>query len=255
MAKKTDRLAQHLQPPTKRERAIRRAIAAESPSRTFAYVRVSSDEQAESGQSLAVQEQQLRGWAMQHNRSLDQVVVEPGVSAGIPFGERPEGSKLWASVQRGDTVVAAKLDRMFRSAADCLHVVESFKRAEVSLYLLDLNGGADDVSGNGIARLFLTIVSAFAEFERDRIGERIRATKKAQRARGEYLGGKPPFGFSYDAGHKLIPVPAQQAALLRIHKLHAEGLSPYRISNDLKENGTPLSHVSVRKIIARGRAA
>ena len=77
----------------------------------------------------------------------------------------------------------AKLDRMFRSAADCLAVVEAFKAQGVSLYLLDLNGGADDVSGNGIARLFLTIVSAFAEFERDRIGERIRATKRAQKAR------------------------------------------------------------------------
>jgi hypothetical protein len=50
--------------------------------------------------------------------------------------------------------------------------VEAFKARGVSLFLLDLNGGADDVSGNGIARLFLTIVSAFAEFERDRIGER-----------------------------------------------------------------------------------
>jgi DNA invertase Pin-like site-specific DNA recombinase len=88
-------------------------------------------------------------------------------------------------------VVTPKLDRMFRSTADCLAVVEAFKARGVSLFLLDLNGGADDVSGNGIARLFLTIVSAFAEFERDRIGERIRATKRAQRARGEYLGGPP----------------------------------------------------------------
>jgi DNA invertase Pin-like site-specific DNA recombinase len=106
------------------------------------------------------------------------------------------------------------------------------------------------VSGNGIARLFLTIVSAFAEFERDRIGERIRATKRAQKARGEYLGGKAPFGFTYDAERKLVPVPDQQRALRRIRTLHAEGLSPYKISDDLKARGTPLSHVTVRKIIA-----
>jgi DNA invertase Pin-like site-specific DNA recombinase len=139
---------------------------------------------------------------------------------------------------------------MFRSASDCLAVVEAFKSRGVSLFLLDLNGGADDVSGNGIARLFLTIVSAFAEFERDRIGERIRQTKRAQKARGEYLGGKPPFGFSYDAEHRLVPVPEQQKALRRIRKLADEGLSPYRISADLAERGTKLSHVTVRKIIA-----
>jgi DNA invertase Pin-like site-specific DNA recombinase len=109
--------------------------------------------------------------------------VEAGISGGTPFDERPEGGRLWAALQRGDTLVASKLDRMFRSAADCLKVVEAFKARGVSLYLLDLNGGADDVSGNGIARLFLTIVSAFAEFERNRTGERIRAAKRQARQR------------------------------------------------------------------------
>ena len=156
---------------------------------------------------------------------------------------------------KGDTVVAAKLDRMFRSAADCLTVVEAFKARGASLFLLDLNGGADDVSGNGIARLFLTIVSAFAEFERDRIGERIRQTKRQQKARGEYLGGPPPFGYADDAERRLVPVPEQQKAIRRIQKLAAEGLSPYKISDDLKASGVKLSHVTVRKIIAGRRIA
>jgi putative DNA-invertase from lambdoid prophage Rac len=156
--------------------------AAEQP-RVYGYVRVSTDAQAEAGQSLDVQQRQLEGWAMQRGAVLDAVHVEAGVSGAIPFHERPDGGKLWQLAQRGDTVVASKLDRMFRSASDCLAVVEAFKVRGVSLFLLDLNGGADDVSGNGIARLFLTIVSAFAEFERNRIGERIRATKQRQKAR------------------------------------------------------------------------
>ena len=97
------------------------------------------------------------------------------------------------------------------------------------------------MSGNGIARLFLTIVSAFAEFERDRIGERIRATKRAQKARGEYLGGKAPFGFTYDADRKLVPVAEQQKALRRIRTLHDEGLSPYKISADLATHDAGLT--------------
>jgi len=171
------------------------------------------------------------------------------VSGAVPFHERPEGAKLWAGLQRGDTLVAAKLDRVFRSASDCLAVVEAFKARGVSLFLLDLNGGADNVSGNGIARLFLTIVSAFAEFERDRLGERIRATKRARKARGEYSGGKPPFGYTYYDG-KLMPVPEQQRELRRIRKLAADGLSPYKIAAALAERGVKLSHVTVRKIIA-----
>jgi putative DNA-invertase from lambdoid prophage Rac len=241
------RPGQLFRPPTRREIA---ALDKAAASRTLGYVRVSTEVQAEEGQSLQVQQRQLEGWAMQRGVALDVVHVEAGVSGGIPFNERPEGAKLWADLRRGDVLVAAKLDRCFRSAGDCLAVVEAFKARGVHLFLLDLNGGADDVSGNGIARLFLTIVSAFAEFERDRIGERIRATKRAQRARGEYLGGSPPFGWRQD-GDRLIEVPEQQAVIGRIRKLHTEGLSLRKISAKLAEEGTAMSFVAVRKVLAR----
>jgi hypothetical protein len=99
------------------------------------------------------------------------------------------------------------------------------------------------------------IVSAFAEFERDRIGERIRQTKRQQKARGEYLGGPPPFGWAHDAERRLVPVPEQQKAIRWIQKLAAEGLSPYKISDDLKARGVKLSHVTIRKIAGRRIAA
>jgi putative DNA-invertase from lambdoid prophage Rac len=220
-----------------------------APTRVLAYCRVSTDAQAEDGESLDVQQRQLEGWAAMRGWPLHAVVVEAGVSGAVPFQERPRGAVLWSDLHRGDVLVAAKLDRMFRSAHDCLGVVEAFRTRGISLYLLDLNGGADDVSGNGIARLFLTIVSAFAEFERDRIGERIRATKRAQKARGEYLGGQAPFGFAHDADRRLVPVPAQQKAVRRIKRLAGEGLSPSRISADLAGRGVKLSSVTVRKII------
>jgi DNA invertase Pin-like site-specific DNA recombinase len=143
---------------------------------------------------------------------------------------------------------------MFRSAGDCLDVVETLKARGVSLFLLDLNGGADDVSGNGIARLFLTIVSAFAEFERDRLGERIRATKRGQKARGEYLGGPPPFGWTYDAEHKLVPLPDEERALKRIQALRREGLSLRKISAMLAETGVKISHLSVKTALAAALA-
>jgi hypothetical protein len=61
-------------------------------------------------------------------------------------------------------------------------------------------------------------------------------------SRGEYFGGKAPFGFTYDLERKLVPVPEQPKALRRIRQLHAEGLGPYKIS----ARGVKLSHVTVR---------
>jgi putative DNA-invertase from lambdoid prophage Rac len=93
-------------------------------------------------------------------------------------------------------IVAAKLDRMFRSALDALQTSDRFQRDGVSLYLLDLGG---DVTGNGMAGLFMKIAAAFAEFERDRLRERIRDVKQDQRKRGLHLGGHRPFGYRVDA--------------------------------------------------------
>ena len=150
-------------------------------------------------------------------------------------------------------VVAAKLDRMFRSASDCLNVVEAFQKRRISLYLLDMNGGADDVTGNGVARLFISIMSAVAEFERDRIGERIRDAKRKRKAEGVHLGGVKQFGFEKGVkGEKLVPVEAEQRELRRIHQLAAQGCSTHRIKADLASRGHKLSHVTIRKIILAG---
>ena len=65
-----DRLARYLTPPTPREIAARTAATSPVPAgRTIGYARVSTDAQAEDGQSLEVQRRQLEGWAMQRGSS------------------------------------------------------------------------------------------------------------------------------------------------------------------------------------------
>jgi putative DNA-invertase from lambdoid prophage Rac len=244
-------LARHLNPPTARERAALAGESSPAPShdRVYAYTRVSTDMQSEHGQSLDVQREQLAGWAQMTQRRIDQTIVEAGVSGSIPFAKRPEGAKLFAGLARGDAVVCTKIDRFSRNLFDCLSVAQEFQKRGVTLYLLDVDG-ADPVTGNGKSKLFLSMLGAFAEFERDRISTRIRESKQRQKANGEYLGGPPPFGWVYDEAKRLVPVPEQQRVLRRIRMLAAEGLSPYKISADLATRDVKLSHVTVRKIIA-----
>jgi putative DNA-invertase from lambdoid prophage Rac len=70
---------------------------------------------------------------------------------------------------------------MFRSALDAPNTVKELKAKSVSLHLIDLGG---DVAGNGISKLFFTIISAVAEAERDRIVQRILDVKTDQRRGG-----------------------------------------------------------------------
>jgi DNA invertase Pin-like site-specific DNA recombinase len=212
----------------------------------YAYTRVSTDRQASEGESLAVQERTVGGYAQMHGWAIDRTFVESGVSGSVPLGERPEGRSLLTMVEAGDIIVSVKLDRVFRSASDALNCLEKLKGKGVHLHLIDLGG---DVTGNGIAKLVFTILSAVAEAERDRIRERIAVVKADQRRRGRYLGGSVPFGYSLDAQGDLVE---NQETMGTVFRLRAEGLSLRAIA--AKFNGK-VSHVAVGNILRKRHAA
>jgi putative DNA-invertase from lambdoid prophage Rac len=163
---------------------------------------------------------------------------------------RPVGGPLLARLERGDIVIAAKLDRLFRSALDALKVVESLKTRGVKLHLLDLGG---DIAGNGLSKLFLTIAAAFAEAERDRIRERIGQVKADQKARGRYLGGKVPFGFRLGKSDELVHHQAEQEAIREMVALWAQGKALRAISETMQAKGHRISHEGVAGVLRTAR--
>jgi DNA invertase Pin-like site-specific DNA recombinase len=146
----------------------------------------------------------------------------------------------------GDVVVSPKLDRVFRSALDALTMIEELRRRGVALHLLDLGG---DVAANGMSKLVLTILAAVAEAERDRIRERIAEVKRDQRGRGQYLGGKVPYGFTVGEGGVLVPVEAEQAAIARARALRAAGWTLRNIHAALREEGASLSLGALHRVV------
>jgi putative DNA-invertase from lambdoid prophage Rac len=218
----------------------------------YGYARVSTDRQADEGESLGTQQRVIEGYAMMQGLGLDAVFVERGVSGSKPLGERPEGARLLGTLRSGDTVITPKLDRMFRSALDALDVLGQLKRRGVSLHMIDLGG---DVTGNGISKLVFTILSAVAEAERDRIRERIRDVKSDQRKRKRYLGGIMPFGWRAAPDGTLVEDAAQQRAIRLIIELRCGGLSLRGISAAIAAEGVKLSHEGVKNILANAQAA
>jgi len=190
--------------------------------RVALYVRVSTQDQAASGDSLDTQRRQCEGYAMMKGLDVSAVFVEAGISGSIPLADRPEGARMLASLSKGDVVITAKLDRMFRNASDALGTLEELKAQGVGLHMIDLGG---DVTSNGIGKLTFTILSAVAENERDRIRERIRDVKRNLKAKGVYGGGTRPFGFDVDAEGYLVENAAEQASLADMKARRAQGES------------------------------
>lgn len=229
----------------------RQQAGTEGSGAVYGYARVSTVAQADDGESLDVQERKLKGWALQAGKELTRVYIERGVSGSRPLEDRPQGKELWAALKPGDTLVASKLDRVFRSASDALRVLESFRKREIHLILLDL--GNASCTGNGISSLIFTILAAVADFERGRIAERITETKRHLRSKERFLGGTRPFGYrvSERDGEKILePDETEQAALDTIRTLAAQKLSLRKISAAVQErHGLKLSHVSVDRIL------
>lgn len=187
----------------------------------YGYARVSTDKQADEGESLTVQERQLRGWCLMHGEEMAEVFIDRGVSGSMPLDHRPAGGDLLKVLKGGDTVVAAKLDRLFRSSLDALQTIDVLRKRKVKVWLLDLG----EVTGNGVAKVFMTIAAAFAELEREQIVERVTGVKRDQRDRGRYLGGRPPFGFKVAGDGSLALVELEQAIIAEILGLRDDGQS------------------------------
>ena len=137
---------------------------------TYGYIRVSTAEQAE-GSSLEDQKRRIGGLALAIDLTLDLCFDDVGVSGSIPLVNRPSGSRLCAALDTGDSIIVAKLDRLFRSAADALAMAETLKKQGVNLYILDM--GTEPVTANGASRMFFGMLALVAEFERTRIKERL----------------------------------------------------------------------------------
>src|SRR5262245_10623214 len=80
----------------------------------ISYIRVSSEEQADSGLGLEAQRQRIAAYCQMKGLRLAQVFEDPAISGGKPLASRPAGSQLLAAVKkRTAIVIVAKLDRLF----------------------------------------------------------------------------------------------------------------------------------------------
>jgi DNA invertase Pin-like site-specific DNA recombinase len=136
------------------------------------YIRVSSFEQNT--------ERQLEGLL------LDQVFTD---KASGKDAHRPELEALLKFVREGDTVTVHSMDRLARNLDDLRRIVQTLTRRGVRIHFLKENllfTGED----SPMANLMLSVMGAFAEFERALIGERQREGIALAKQRGAYRGRK-----------------------------------------------------------------
>ena len=117
---------------------------------------------------------------------------------------RPGLAACLKALHPGDTLVVWKLDRVARSLLHLLEILQDLQDRQVELHILE-GIGAQMNPSTSEGKLFLSMLGAFAEFERTLIRERVVAGLVAARARG-HQGGRRP---------KLSPAQQRQAQSLK----------------------------------------
>jgi DNA invertase Pin-like site-specific DNA recombinase len=125
----------------------------------ISYIRVSSEEQADSGLGLEAQRQRITAYCAMKGLHLAEVFEDPAISAGKPLASRPAGSRLLAAAKKSKAVVVvAKLDRLFRSVADAANVIADFDKKGIQLVAIAEGFDMTNMYGRAMAQMAVSVL-------------------------------------------------------------------------------------------------
>ena len=181
---------------------------------TAIYARVSTEEQAQEGFSIRAQQQKLKEFANIKDWSVYDIYLDEGIS-GKNLTERPAITRMIDDIKTGHVknVLVFKIDRLTRSTADLVYLIDLFKERDCAFNSLMESIDTSTASG----RMFIKIIGIFAEFERENISERCRVGFE-RKAREGYTNAAGFISYGYDRakGQKIQTINEYEAENVRM---------------------------------------
>jgi DNA invertase Pin-like site-specific DNA recombinase len=149
---------------------------------------------------------------------LIRVYEDPAFSGSLPPLERPGLHALLEALKAGDVkeVIVTRLDRLARDTMLSLWLMKEIKKLGVELVSIAEPGRWEDPT----QKLLLTMVAAFAEFEKSLITSRLSSGRRTKARQGGYAGGKAPIGYKAERGDKALTLDEEKAStVMRVFEL------------------------------------
>lgn len=214
--------------------------------RAALYIRVSTEEQAMHGLSLAAQRDSLTRYAAEHQMKVVGLYADEGITARKKYRNRAEFMRMLDDVQQNkiDVILFIKLDRWFRNVADYYEIQKILDANNVQWITTEER--YDTTTANG--RLNLNIKLSIAQDESDRTSERIKYVFENKRRRGEITCGSVPFGYRIENKH--MEVDEETAPIAReIFQRFIDSRSVYSVqqwlaqTHGIQYSGTAINHM------------
>lgn len=218
----------------------------------FPYLRVSTAEQNRDGFSIAAQKKRLTAFAQSQDWEIYDFYIDGGQSAKDM--NRDDLQRLLNDIKHIDhddkVVLVFKLDRLTRSVLDLYKLLQIFEEHKTAFR------SATEVydTTTAMGRLFITLVGALAQFERESTAERVKMGMEQMVYEGKWHGSTPAFGFDYQDKKLIINEP--EARIVRmIFDMYMNGYGDNKLAQFLNQkgyrtkSGDVWSHTSVGYIL------
>jgi len=199
------------------------------------YTRVSTEDQAKEGYSLEVQREYLESFALREGYEVFKIYSDDGISAYST--RRPALQVLLADAKakRFELVLVHKIDRFSRNLKDLLMLVD-----ELLSYGVAFKSATEPFDTTTSAgKLMFQQLGSFAEFESNRISERVFPGMVKGVQQGNWQGARfAPFGYTYNKENKLLEVEEREANIVKlIYTMYISGKSTHDIAAYLDKKG------------------
>jgi len=198
--------------------------------KAIGYIRVSTEQQADEGVSLAAQRAKINLWCELNDCELVAIYEDAGIS-GSTIEKRPQLQAALAEMKKDMALVVYSLSRMSRTTEHCISITNELKAKGGNL--VSITEKLDTSSAMG--EFFFTVMAALGQMERKLTGERTKAALAHKKAIGEKYA-PVPFGYKEIEG-RLEVVKAEAQIVAEINRKRAAGSSMHLIARELNEQG------------------
>ena len=215
--------------------------------RAALYIRVSTDEQAKHGFSLAEQKHDLEQYARAHHYNVVMVYADEGSSARKSINRRKGLQRLLDDVRAGqiDIILLKCLDRWFRNVRDFYKVQDVLDQHGVNWECTQEDYNTTTTNG----RLMLNLKLSIAQNESDQTSDRIKYVHQGMLRKHEELSGTHPYGYEIKDKH-LVVVEKERPVVEFIFQQILSGYSTNSISRKVREEfGEVMSNTKVWGIL------
>ena len=231
-------------------------VPSEERMKVYGYLRVSTDQQVESGLGLEAQQKSISDYAKKVECEVSDIYRDEGLSGSLSLEKRPGMLNAISILKKGDLLVVAKRDRLGRDPL-VVAMIESAIARKGARIISAAGEGTENNDPSSI--LMRRMIDAFGEYERLIIKARTKSALQAKKSKGQRVG-HIPYGYRLaDDKIHLIPDIQEQDTLNHIKELRSNGISIRAAAAVLNEKhilnrgDAPWNHASLHRVMTNAK--